>query len=412
MDSVRQLAVHRNNCFDLLGFDILIDSELKPWLLEVNLSPSLATDSPLDLFIKGNLVADTLNLLGVRMFDRKKESANKVRSRIRARQNQLSQGRNKNIMRASSPAPRKREFSHSSHFKQVVKETLEEYERRGNFLRIYPSKGCYVYDQYFSTVRAVNKSLYTYLFEDLLSQDDHPLGADIKRPTTSSMMKPVRAVLQKSAHKPRSANVSIDNSFMPEASYEEEENKSKERVFPSNSNVTLREISNKKESRLIITGDDILIEYASRIMHAVKAINEENLKIIWKKSIENFITHPVWHSDPKKSDNLWERLEERLLVMKSRKKKLSNSFEDVESQKHSVLRGLSASQIEKMLLSSSKNAAHEIVGCLFDLENRGVLTGIIKWLATSAANPKFFKEKRTRRNEDSDTTTNEDSTPQ
>jgi len=44
---------YRNNCFDLLGFDILIDSNLKPWLLEVNLSPSLNTDSPLDLKIKG-----------------------------------------------------------------------------------------------------------------------------------------------------------------------------------------------------------------------------------------------------------------------------------------------------------------------------------------------------------------------
>ena len=35
-------------------------------MLEVNLSPSLAFDSPLDLKIKANLIKDTLNLIGVR----------------------------------------------------------------------------------------------------------------------------------------------------------------------------------------------------------------------------------------------------------------------------------------------------------------------------------------------------------
>jgi tubulin polyglutamylase TTLL5 len=38
----------KSNCFDLFGFDIILDSDLKPWILEVNLSPSLAFDSPLD----------------------------------------------------------------------------------------------------------------------------------------------------------------------------------------------------------------------------------------------------------------------------------------------------------------------------------------------------------------------------
>jgi tubulin polyglutamylase TTLL5 len=52
----------RNNCFELFGFDVLVDSDLKPWLLEVNLSPSLATESPIDVTIKSNLMMDVFNL--------------------------------------------------------------------------------------------------------------------------------------------------------------------------------------------------------------------------------------------------------------------------------------------------------------------------------------------------------------
>ncbi len=47
-NAFEMFVTHRNNCFELLGFDILVDSNLNPWLLEVNLSPSLACDSALD----------------------------------------------------------------------------------------------------------------------------------------------------------------------------------------------------------------------------------------------------------------------------------------------------------------------------------------------------------------------------
>ena len=56
----------KSNFFELLGYDIMLDDELNPWILEVNLAPSLAGDSPIDFQIKSNLIVDTFNLIGVR----------------------------------------------------------------------------------------------------------------------------------------------------------------------------------------------------------------------------------------------------------------------------------------------------------------------------------------------------------
>lgn len=58
-------GAHRSSCFELYGFDVLVDQSLKPWLLEVNICPSLSSGSPLDKRIKTKLVADILTLVGV-----------------------------------------------------------------------------------------------------------------------------------------------------------------------------------------------------------------------------------------------------------------------------------------------------------------------------------------------------------
>jgi len=52
-------------CFEILGFDIMLDHELKPWLIEVNHTPSFTTDTPLDRNIKANVIKDALTLMNV-----------------------------------------------------------------------------------------------------------------------------------------------------------------------------------------------------------------------------------------------------------------------------------------------------------------------------------------------------------
>lgn len=84
ISAMKRNCSYWTNCFELYGFDILIDSDLKPWLLEINLSPSLnPDDSPLDHVIKSNLVADAFNLVGLTRFDWRRESMNKMRNRMK-----------------------------------------------------------------------------------------------------------------------------------------------------------------------------------------------------------------------------------------------------------------------------------------------------------------------------------------
>jgi hypothetical protein len=50
-------------CFELLGFDVLLDHTLKPFLLEVNHSPSFTCDSPLDLDVKSRVLRGTMEMV-------------------------------------------------------------------------------------------------------------------------------------------------------------------------------------------------------------------------------------------------------------------------------------------------------------------------------------------------------------
>ena len=42
----REKVVHRPQCFEFLGYDVLIDEMLEPWILEVNMSPAMAHRTP------------------------------------------------------------------------------------------------------------------------------------------------------------------------------------------------------------------------------------------------------------------------------------------------------------------------------------------------------------------------------
>jgi hypothetical protein len=56
--------------FEVFGYDVLIDQDLRPWLIEVNASPSMSRDSALDYRVKDSMIQDTISLVDPPAFDR------------------------------------------------------------------------------------------------------------------------------------------------------------------------------------------------------------------------------------------------------------------------------------------------------------------------------------------------------
>ena len=63
----------------MLGSDILIDSSLKPWLLEINLPPSRSCDSPLVFRVKSAMLVDLLTLVWLPTLDPVLHQAKEIR---------------------------------------------------------------------------------------------------------------------------------------------------------------------------------------------------------------------------------------------------------------------------------------------------------------------------------------------
>ena len=74
---------YKNICFELYGFDVLIDENLRPWLLEVNVQPSLSSSSPLDKKIKTSLLSDVFNTIGIVQYDRKKYMKQEEKKKVK-----------------------------------------------------------------------------------------------------------------------------------------------------------------------------------------------------------------------------------------------------------------------------------------------------------------------------------------
>jgi len=60
-----------NMCFEILGFDIIIDKKMKPYLLEINHTPSFSTDTPFDFKIKYGVIKESIDIMNVKLKNRR-----------------------------------------------------------------------------------------------------------------------------------------------------------------------------------------------------------------------------------------------------------------------------------------------------------------------------------------------------
>lgn len=63
LKAVQNVIANDRHCFECYGYDIIIDDNLKPWLIEVNASPSLTSTTSADRIMKYNLIHDTLSIV-------------------------------------------------------------------------------------------------------------------------------------------------------------------------------------------------------------------------------------------------------------------------------------------------------------------------------------------------------------
>ena len=114
--------------FEILGFDVLLDHKLKPWILEVNHSPSFTTDTPFDVKIKSELISDVVRLLNLKYVKRKNYYI-----RQRKMQKQRMEGKkNEKITK---------EMKMKIRDDNMIKRDKFEDSHLGGFTRIFPCEG-------------------------------------------------------------------------------------------------------------------------------------------------------------------------------------------------------------------------------------------------------------------------------
>lgn len=168
-------------CFEVLGFDIILDRKLKPWLLEINRAPSFGTDQKIDYDVKKGVLLNALKLLNIRASDKKR---NLAQQKAEAQRRLYGHGSMKKLSASSSDWEKQR---HSlERRREELKERLaqvrkqisrEEHEKQhlGNYRRIYPPDDKLLLEKYESLLSAAFQTFLAGRAASLQKEMNNPL---------------------------------------------------------------------------------------------------------------------------------------------------------------------------------------------------------------------------------------------
>ena len=156
----------RNNCcFEIYGFDVMLDNKLKPWLIEVNTSPSFSSSSPFDKNIKTRVVCDALTLIGVKPYDKLKFKQDQEKQAAMRRMHGFNYS-HKSTSDNFYDSKMSSKFSTTDYESEVLTEFVEQEYRTGGYERIFPlDYNVLYYSQFFERERNNNELIKRHLTE-------------------------------------------------------------------------------------------------------------------------------------------------------------------------------------------------------------------------------------------------------
>jgi hypothetical protein len=311
--------------------------------MEINLSPSLSIESPIDMSIKSALISDLFTLVGIVQYERKEPI-------VTAKQNAQLFG--------LLPPEKRHMLDHISPLKRnLIFDAIKEYYRKGNFLRIYPSRNTNYYDRFFENPKATNKLLFDALYGKYLKEV-------IASPLDNLQM-------------------CMDIIENKEIRYNQSSFKSNNLSTIDNGSGALESFNEEMPTQWYF--EDVLLVYLQRLLKVTDNLSLDIMIPLWIEKLEKFIYSPKWELEiSKHSCSLSDAVQHRLKNLRDMKVYHIKSAPITDSISIYQLEKYDTQSIESFLRKDSELDIYSFIGTIVPKACLGLLSRI-ELLVTSSS---------------------------